>query len=46
MKVTIDGKTPLERLTNFTKKIIAVQKHEIESEDAKWKKRKKPRARR
>lgn len=29
MKVTVPGKTPMERLTNFTKKIIQVHKSEI-----------------
>lgn len=29
MKVTIHGNTPMERLTNFTKRIVAVPKAEI-----------------
>lgn len=36
MKVTIAGKTPMERLTNFTKRIVAVPKSEVEREDQKW----------
>jgi hypothetical protein len=38
MKVTVPGKTPLERLTNFTKRVIAVPKDEVEREDQKWRK--------
>jgi hypothetical protein len=38
MKVTIPGKTPMERLTNLTKRVIAVPKSEIEREEQKWKK--------
>jgi hypothetical protein len=40
MKVTIAGRTPMERLQNFTKRVIAVPKNEIEREDNKWKKQK------
>jgi hypothetical protein len=38
MKVTIAGKTPMERLTNFTKRIVAVPKSEVEREEHKWRK--------
>ena len=38
MKVTVPGKTPMERLTNFAKRVIAVDKADVEREDAKWKK--------
>jgi len=38
MKVTIAGKTPMERLSNFTKRIVAVPKAEVEREDQKWQK--------
>jgi hypothetical protein len=38
IKVTVPGKTPLERLTNFTKRIVAVAKDDIEREELKWKK--------
>jgi hypothetical protein len=36
MKVTIAGRTPLERLQNFTKRIVAVPKSEVEREEQKW----------
>jgi len=39
MKVHISGKTPMERLSNFTKRVVAVPKEEIEREDQKWQKR-------
>ena len=38
MKVTIPGKTPMERLSNLTKRVIAVPKDEIEREEQKWRK--------
>ncbi|MBI3402001.1 MAG: hypothetical protein HY048_11325 [Acidobacteria bacterium] len=38
MKVTIAGKTPMERLSNLTKRVIAVPKEEVEREDRKWQK--------
>jgi hypothetical protein len=38
MKVTIAGKTPMERLQNFTKRVVAVPKAEVEREEQKWKK--------
>jgi hypothetical protein len=38
MKVTVPGKTPMERLTNLTKRIIAVSKGEVEREEQKWRK--------
>jgi hypothetical protein len=37
MKITVPGKTPLERLTNLTKRIISVPKNEVEREERKWK---------
>jgi hypothetical protein len=39
MKVTIAGKTPMERLTNFAKRIVAVPKSEVEREEQKWRKK-------
>jgi hypothetical protein len=36
MKVTVPGRTPMERLSNLTKRIVAVPKHEVEHEDKKW----------
>jgi len=38
MKVRIKGDTPMERLTNLTKRVIAVPKDEVEREEKKWKK--------
>lgn len=39
MKVTIAGRTPMERLQNFTKRVVAVPKSEVEREEQKWQKR-------
>ena len=36
MKVNISGDTPMERLTNLTKRVIAVPKTELEREEKKW----------
>jgi len=45
MKVTVPGKTPMERLSNLTKRVIAVSKDDVEREEQKWRKdRKKRRA--
>lgn len=41
MKVTIKGDTPMERLTNFTKRVIAVDKSELAKAEKQWQKRKK-----
>jgi hypothetical protein len=38
MKITIPGKTPMERLTNFTKRVIAVPKEDIERQEQQWQK--------
>ena len=35
MKVTVPGRTPLERLINLTKSVIAVPKSDIEREEQK-----------
>ena len=35
MKVNVPGNTPMERLTNLTKRIIAVPKSEIERAEKK-----------
>ena len=45
MKVTIPGKTPMERLTNLTKRIIAVPKDEVDKEERKWQSARKSRKR-
>ena len=36
MKVHVPGKTPMERLTNLTKRVIAVPKEEVERAEQKW----------
>jgi hypothetical protein len=41
MKVTIAGKTPMERLINLTKRIIVVPKEEIEQAEQQWRRTKK-----
>jgi len=38
MKISIPGKTPMERLTNLTKRVIAVPKEEVERGEQKWRK--------
>lgn len=38
MKVTVPGKTPMERLTNLTKRVITVPKEEVAREEQKWRK--------
>lgn len=38
IKVTVPGRTPMERLSNLTKRIVAVPKDEIEREEHKWRK--------
>jgi len=38
MKVIVPGKTPMERLSNLTKRVIAVPKDEVEREERKWQK--------
>jgi hypothetical protein len=40
MKINIKGDTPLERLTNLTKRVVAVDKAEIDKLEKKWQKRK------
>jgi hypothetical protein len=37
IKITVPGRTPMERLTNLTKRVIVVPKEEIEREEQKWK---------
>lgn len=38
MKITVPGKTPMERLSNLTKRIVAVSKDDVEREEQKWQK--------
>jgi hypothetical protein len=45
MKINVPGKTPMERLTNLTRGVLAVPKIEIERADKK-RQHKKPRRRR
>jgi hypothetical protein len=43
VKVIVPGRTPMERLTNFTKRIVAVPKVEVEREEQKWRDKKRER---
>ena len=43
MKVTVPGHKPMERLTNFTKRLVAVPKSEVEKLDKQWRERKRKR---
>ncbi len=43
IKVTVPGRTPMERLTNLTKRIVAVPKDEVEREEQKWRSLRKKR---
>lgn len=45
MKVTVPGKTPMERLSNLTKRVIAVPKEEVEREEQKWQRQRTKRKR-
>lgn len=36
MKITVPGATPLERLTNLTKRIVVVPKSEIDDQAKKY----------
>jgi hypothetical protein len=45
MKVTIPGKTPMERLSNLTKRVMAVPKVEVEREEQKWQQKRRPKRR-
>jgi hypothetical protein len=38
MKISVPGKTPMERLSNLTKRVIAVPKDEVERVELRWKK--------
>jgi hypothetical protein len=45
MKVRIAGDTPMERLTNLTKRLVAVPKSEVEALEKKWRARKRKKKR-
>lgn len=45
MKIIVPGATPLERLTNFAKRVIAVPKAEIDEQARKYDQKKKRRRR-
>jgi hypothetical protein len=40
MKINIKGDTPMERLANLTKRVVAVDKDEIAKLEKKWQSRK------
>ncbi|MBZ5558763.1 MAG: hypothetical protein LAO77_15945 [Acidobacteriia bacterium] len=45
MKIIVPGDTPLERLTNLTKRLIAVPKSEIDAQAKRYEQKKKRRRR-
>ncbi len=38
MKIIVPGNTPMERLTNLTKRVVAVPKSEVERKERQWRK--------
>jgi hypothetical protein len=46
MKINIKGDTPMERLTNLTKRVVAVDKAEVAKLEKKWQSRKRSRRKR
>jgi len=40
MKINIKGDTPMERLANLTKRVVAVDKSEVAKLEKKWQARK------
>jgi hypothetical protein len=47
VKVIAPGRTPMERLTNFTKSVVAVPKDEVERAEKEWRtKRRKAKTKR
>lgn len=46
MKINIKGDTPMERLTNLTKRVVTVDKAEIAKLEKKWQSRKKTKSKR
>jgi hypothetical protein len=45
MKIAVKGDTPMERLTNLTKRVVSVDKAEVAKLEKKWQKRKASRKR-
>jgi hypothetical protein len=45
IKVTVPGRTPMERLSNLTKRIVAVPKSEVDREEQRWRKQRDKKAR-
>lgn len=45
MKINIKGDTPMERLTNLTKRVVSVDKAEVAKLEKKWQRRKSRRKR-
>jgi hypothetical protein len=45
MKINIKGDTPMERLTNLTKRVVTVDKTEIAKLEKKWRSRKRVKSR-
>jgi hypothetical protein len=46
MKIHVPGDTPLERLTNLTKRLVAVPKSEIDEQAKRYEQKKRRRKRR
>ena len=46
MKINVKGDTPMERLTNLTKRVVTVDRDEIAKLEKKWQKRKASRRKR
>jgi hypothetical protein len=46
MKINIKGDTPMERLTNLTKRVVTVDKAELERLEKKWQGRKRAKRKR
>ncbi len=46
MKITVKGDTPMERLTNLTKRVVSVDKAEVAKLEKKWQARKTRKAKR
>jgi hypothetical protein len=46
MKIRVPGDTPMERLTNLTKRIVAVPKDELSTVEKHWRKSRRRKKRR
>jgi hypothetical protein len=46
MKIRVPGDSPMERLTNFAKRVVAVPKQEVIAKDKQWHAQKRKRKKR